>query len=235
MCGQERTAEQVGRMCAQGVMQMMKRDKPYESAQWKTSGDIMRPGGLELTGRLVELSCLPKGARVLDLGCGRGVSTAFLAEAGFKAVGMDQSASLLDEARNRRPNATFVHGDATAIPCSDGAFDAVLLECVLSAVPATAALAECARVTGPLGRVLLTDVYDRDGGEAQLSRAWWEWQLEAGGFRCICFEDHTRDLQNFAAQLLWDTGSLEGLCGCMNCEMPAKPGYFLMIAEKGVR
>lgn len=210
----------------------MKRGNIYESAHWKSSGDVMRPGGLELTQHLLNISCLRQGAYILDLGCGRGAATAFLAGTGFEPVGMDQSAVLLEEARKRYPNLTFVKGDASFIPFADGTFDAVLLECVLSAIPAGEALAECARVICAQGCLIISDVYDSDG-RGPLSRAWWESHFAAIGFRCAYFEDRTRDLQNFAAQMLWDTGSLVGLCGCMGCEIPAKPGYFAMIAEKG--
>lgn len=211
----------------------MKRGNIYESAHWKFSGDVMRPGGLELTQRLLRLSRLRRGASILDLGCGRGAATAFLAGAGFKAVGIDQSAILLEEARKRRPDLTFVKGNATSIPFADGVFDAVLLECVLSVIPSEEVLSECARVIHADGCLLISDVYDQEGVGGPLSHAWWESQLTAFCFRCAYFEDRTRDLQNFAAQLLWDTGSLDGLHGCMmGCEMPAKPGYFAMIAEK---
>lgn len=206
---------------------------PYESAHWRTAGGVMRPGGLELTRHLLERARLHDGARVLDLGCGHGAATDFLARRGFQVVGMDPSPAILKDARERYPHLTFVRGDATSIPVADGTFDAVLLECVLSAVPTGEALAECARVTSAQGRLLISDVYSLDSGSGPLSRAWWELRLASGGFRRACFEDRTRSLQDFAAQLLWDTGSLNGLCGCMRCEMPEKPGYFALIAGKG--
>jgi len=206
---------------------------PYETEYWKVYSGIMRPGGLELTQRLLELSRLQGGAHVLDLGCGCGAATEFLVRQGFKAVGMDQSPVLLEDARERYPHLTFVQGDALAMPFANGTLDAVLLECVLSVVPAGEALAECARVTCALGRLLISDVYDPDGVGTPMSRDWWEAQLEVNGLHCTYFEDRTRDLRNFVAQRLWDTGSLKGLCGCMSCEIPAKPGYFALIAEKG--
>ena len=40
----------------------------------------LRPGGLELTDRIVALARLPRGARVLDVGCGSGATVAHLAD-----------------------------------------------------------------------------------------------------------------------------------------------------------
>lgn len=213
----------------------MELSNPYESACWKTSDGIMRPGGAELTLRLLALSCLHSEANVLDLGCGCGASTELLTRQGFKAIGVDQSPALLKNARELYPHLHFVRGDATDIPFEDDTFDAVLLECVLTVAPVERVLAECWHVTCAQGLLLISDVYDMQGSGTQLSRAWWEMQLASNGFRYVYFEDRTRDLQNFAAQLLWDTGSVNGLCGCMSFELPAKPGYFALIAEKGER
>lgn len=211
---------------------MTKFSNPYESQRWKTSTGLMRPGGLELTQHLLEWSGLRRGARILDLGCGRGGATAYVANAGFEVVGVDQSAALLKEARERYPHLTFIEGDATAIPFASKTFDAVLLECVLSVASTGEILAECARVTGPKGLLMISDVYDRDGVDGPLSQAWWKTQLEANGFYTTYFEDRVRDLQRFAAQLLWETGSLNHLCGCIGFKMPPRPSYFLQIARQ---
>jgi len=48
-------------------------------------------------------------ARTLDLACGTGFLTRWLPGI---VVGVDQSASMLEIARSRRPDASFVHGDA---------------------------------------------------------------------------------------------------------------------------
>lgn len=53
------------------------------------------------------------GKTVLDLGCGNGVLTAALREAGYDAFGMEPSAEQLDIARRQYPEIRFVQGDAT--------------------------------------------------------------------------------------------------------------------------
>lgn len=47
--------------------------------------------------------------RVLDIGCGAGPLTAALAVAGFDVTGIDVSAGLLEIARDRVPQAKFIH------------------------------------------------------------------------------------------------------------------------------
>lgn len=84
------------------------------------------------SGRLTPTT-LPPG-RALDLGCGTGANTLFLAEHGFDAVGVDFSKVAVEQARaaaDRRAlanRARFVVGDVTAerIPRVDGPFDLVV-------------------------------------------------------------------------------------------------------------
>src|SRR3712207_2138476 len=66
-------------------------------------GDFARGAGTWLAG------ALPAPGRVVELGCGSGISTRLLAEAGHEVVGVDLSADLLAIARERVPEAEFVH------------------------------------------------------------------------------------------------------------------------------
>ncbi len=61
--------------------------------------------GLEVLG-------LSPGARVLDLGCGKGGNLAHVSARGHHGVGVDTSASRLAQAGNRWPDLDLVHGDA---------------------------------------------------------------------------------------------------------------------------
>jgi ubiquinone/menaquinone biosynthesis C-methylase UbiE len=70
---------------------------------------------------LQAISRLPPG-RVLDVGCGTGYLTQHL---GGEVVGLDQSAAMLDIARERVPWADFVRGDALNMQFADGSFDLV--------------------------------------------------------------------------------------------------------------
>lgn len=68
-----------------------------------------------------------RGSRALDFGCGAGRSTRFLKALGFKAVGLDVSAAMLDQARAKDPGGNYLlasDGDFTAFAA--GAFDLIL-------------------------------------------------------------------------------------------------------------
>ncbi len=60
--------------------------------------------------------------RTLDVACGTGFLTRHLRG---DVIGLDQSARMLEVAREQAPQPTFVQGDALALPFDDGAFDRV--------------------------------------------------------------------------------------------------------------
>jgi demethylmenaquinone methyltransferase/2-methoxy-6-polyprenyl-1,4-benzoquinol methylase len=61
-------------------------------------------------------------ARTLDVACGTGFLTRHLPG---EIVGLDQSESMLEEARRQAPEATFVQGDGLTLPFEDQAFERV--------------------------------------------------------------------------------------------------------------
>ena len=66
-----------------------------------------------------------RGARrVVDVGCGAGVSTKALVDAGFDTLAIEPSAALLDIARKAAPSARFQH--ASAYDVTLGSCDAIL-------------------------------------------------------------------------------------------------------------
>ena len=67
------------------------------------------------------LEALPP-AKTLDVACGTGFLTRHLPG---EIVGLDQSESMLDEARRQAPNATYVQSDALVLPFEDGSFGRV--------------------------------------------------------------------------------------------------------------
>jgi demethylmenaquinone methyltransferase/2-methoxy-6-polyprenyl-1,4-benzoquinol methylase len=81
-----------------------------------------RPGWeAEVEGLRRALEGLPP-ARTLDVACGTGFLTRHLPG---EVVGLDQSASMLEEARRQAPQATFLEGDALTLPFEDCTFDRV--------------------------------------------------------------------------------------------------------------
>src|SRR3954463_7481446 len=74
---------------------------------------------------------LPKGAAVLDIGCGTGEHLKRAQRHGLKAIGVEPAAGMLESARQNIPDAELHQGVATDLPIDDGRVDAVLMVEVL--------------------------------------------------------------------------------------------------------
>lgn len=86
---------------------------------------------LDLISAVVPNHNLPKGKsnlRILDLGCGNGSFTNFLANQGFEAVGIEESASGIEIARQTYPNCRFIRGSIYNLELTEleNAFDIVV-------------------------------------------------------------------------------------------------------------
>lgn len=93
-------------------------------------------------------------ARVLDLGCGAGFLSNYLATRGHAVTGLDTTEENLEVARAHDSTATASYelGDACALPHADASFDVVCAMDLLEHVPDPARLvAEVGRVLAPGG------------------------------------------------------------------------------------
>jgi len=81
------------------------------------------------------LAALPAQARVVELGCGNGTRETRELAACTRLIGVDLSEEQLRRARERVPNAEFVHGDLTTIEFDAGSLDAVASFYVFNHVP----------------------------------------------------------------------------------------------------
>jgi len=72
-----------------------------------------------------EVRQLPRGARILDIGCGTGHQLAILCREGFDAVGVEPSGQMRQQASRRLPPGTLVAGSVLELPFEDNTFDFV--------------------------------------------------------------------------------------------------------------
>jgi malonyl-CoA O-methyltransferase len=80
----------------------------------------------EIAGRLAAVLTRPAAmpAAVLDAGCGTGYLTALMADRfpGARVIGLDFARGMLEAARLKRPDLTWLLGDIHKLPFSDGRF-----------------------------------------------------------------------------------------------------------------
>lgn len=93
------------------------------------------------------LGWFPGARRVLDIGCGTGHFTQWLAARGCAAIGLDRSPAMLREARALARDTPLVLADAHRLPMRDGAVDVSALVTTLEFLEQPArALEESVRV-----------------------------------------------------------------------------------------
>jgi demethylmenaquinone methyltransferase / 2-methoxy-6-polyprenyl-1,4-benzoquinol methylase len=127
--------------------------------RYDVTNDVLSLGQDRRWRRAVVAATEPeKGRRVLDLAAGTGTSSEPFAAAGALVVPCDFSVGMLRVGKTARPDLPFVAGDATRLPFSDAAFDAVTISFGLrNVVDVESALTEMARVTRPGGRLVVCD------------------------------------------------------------------------------
>jgi len=105
------------------------------------------------------LAQLPPG-RALDVACGSGRHTAWLATRGHTVVGIDNSPAMLALARSKAPEVELLHADLDRLPVPTGSFDLVVCALALTHhADLPGALAEFARVLRPGGHIVLSDIH----------------------------------------------------------------------------
>ena len=138
--------------------------------------------------RYIESLDIPPGAQTLEVGCGNGSISAWLAQrvapGGGRAVAFDLDLSLVDV---RAPGLELRQGDITAGPVDPGAFDLVTARAVLHHVAdAEAAIVNLVASVRPGGALLLIepDFLPVSIAEPPEVRTFWEgwlvWSRERG-------------------------------------------------------
>lgn len=99
---------------------------------------------------------LHRGLKILEIGCGAGSMTAFLAARGLDVIGTDVSHVLLEYARDRHPGCRFERMLGEVLRFADSSFDLVVSFDVLEHIPdVDGHMREVARVLRPGGHYLL--------------------------------------------------------------------------------
>lgn len=143
--------------------------------RWSRRYDDDHNATRDLDARVVRQSPLHlSGARVLELGCGTGKNSQWLATQARELVGLDFSPGMLDVARRRVPGAhvRFVERDIThPWPAEPASVDVVVGNLVLEHVrDLTPIYEEAARVLRPGGELFLCELHpyrQLRGGQAR--------------------------------------------------------------------
>ena len=146
------------------------------------------------------LGRLPSGARLLDVGCGSGMSWTGGVATRFALTGIDISPAQVETARRNVPAGTFIVADVTAMEFEDGEFDGATALYSIGHLPVDeheVVFARLARWLRPGGLLLASLPADEDPGStgawldgvemffASLGAARYEQILRDQGWRVI--------------------------------------------------
>jgi arsenite methyltransferase len=202
------------------------------------AGSPVRPGGLLITNRAFDICALRPGSRVLDAGCGSGVTVRHAhGERGYEAHGFDIDRGVLPD------DGRCFCAAAERMPISSECCDAVLCECSYSLMQDhPAVLGECRRVLKPGAWLVISNVYARDEsaswqrGIGRIDRADVTLSmLTEFGFAIHAFEDFSRCLVEWWGERVLagavDTGPRCGVARPAVMKR-VKPGYCLIVARR---
>lgn len=99
--------------------------KTIEAYDNNVDAHIKRTCSLEMGVHIDKFVGHLRGNNVLSVGCGYGKDEAVLSAKGLKITGIDLSSKLLDEAKRRVPNASFLMMDMRSLSFENDSFDGV--------------------------------------------------------------------------------------------------------------
>ncbi|NLN83550.1 MAG: class I SAM-dependent methyltransferase [Firmicutes bacterium] len=190
----------------------------------------LRHGGLKLTLKGVELAGFTKKDKILDIGCGRGLSVKFLSSLGYNIQGLDQNCDF-----------PLIKGDARELPFKENELQGLLYECSFSKMDqAEGVLKEAFRVLKPNGKIMITDFYARGVKKefsGLLGRVERKEEIDElfsrAGFTLVYWQDESEGLAQTFGQLIFYHGSAAKIVGSNREDLKAaKAGYYQAIWEK---
>ncbi|WP_340003902.1 class I SAM-dependent methyltransferase [Paenibacillus sp. FSL K6-0276] len=115
------------------------------------------PGGFTATLKQFEQYPLPIASRILEVGCGTGRTSCYLAAQGHDVIGIDIHPDMISKAKMRaeKENASiqFLVGDASSLPFPNESFDVILVESVSIFTDTDKAFSEYYRVLRTGGKL----------------------------------------------------------------------------------
>ncbi len=125
------------------------------------------PGGLQLSKSILAREYIDQETLILDVGCGTGQTSAYIAEKYRCSVtSLDSNNTMLEKAKQRFLSSNLaidiMYGNVENLPFSDGLFDFVLSESVTSFTDASQTTKEFKRVLKPNGVLLAIEMVLED-------------------------------------------------------------------------
>ena len=230
----------------------------YENGSLRqVTGGPLRPGGYQMSDRLLRLCHPTPGELLLDVGCGEGQTLAYIRENyELRTLGIDRSPVLLQSGRNAGVSPlTCASGEALPLPSN--AVNIILSECSFSAMGFFEdLLREYHRVLQSGGKLALSDIYARDPQGAAAVRSLpfcsglrnllsgeqiFEF-FQKSGFEIRVWEDHSQVLKTLNRKISGNQGAHSHFLTCAEPAVDpmdalitisrAKLGYYLLVTQK---
>ncbi len=119
---------------------------------------VLEPILWKMRRKIIKISNLHKGMKVMEVACGTGTQAVRFKKAGAEYTGVDLSPAMLDVAEKR--NLKCLHADGTKLPLEDNTFNLSTITLALHEVDPEISkqiILEMLRVTKPEGSLVLVD------------------------------------------------------------------------------